>query len=95
MPVDALASEFRTEDGEIDVETLSQTPETQTTSPEDDPDEPSVDALSGDDKQAIKDKLKRAEMFEGRTPEHVDTLRNEAAELAGVEDASEIEVDAL
>jgi len=94
MPVDTLAEEFRGEDGDLEVDSLAQNPETQTTTP-DEGNEGGVDTLSADEAQEVKDKLKRAQMLEGRTPEHVDTLRSEAAELAGVEDAGEIEVDAL
>jgi hypothetical protein len=92
MGVDALAHEFRGEDGEIEADTLSQSPETGTAET---PDEPETDTLSADDKRAIEDKLRRADMMESRTPEHADTLRSEAAALAGVDDADEIEVDAL
>lgn len=93
MPVDTLAEEFRGEDGDLKVDSLAQNPETQTTNGGDET--PSVDTLSGEEKSEIKEKLRRAAMLEGRTPDHVDTLRSEAAELAGVEDADEIEVDAL
>jgi len=92
MPVDALANEFRNEDGEIEPETLSQNPESQT--PET-PDEPENDTLSAEEKSEIRDKLDKAEMMDGRTPDYADTLRSEAADIAGVEDADEIEVDAL
>lgn len=93
MSVDALAHEFRNEDGEIEADTLSQNPESQT--PDETPNDSETDTLSAEEKQAVEDKLRRADMLESRTPEHADTLRSEAADLAGVEDADEIEVDAL
>jgi hypothetical protein len=92
MGVDALAHEFRNEDGEIEADTLSQTPETETT---DEPAEPEKDTLSAAEKREVEDKLRRADLMESRTPDHADTLRSEAADMAGVEDADEIEVDAL
>lgn len=94
MDVDALANEFRNEDGEIEAETLSQTPETQNP-PANPGGSTGKDTLSAEEKSEIEDKLKRADLLENRTPEHAETLRSEAAELAGVEDADEIEVDAL
>jgi len=93
MSVDALAHEFRNEDGDIEADTLSQTPETET--PETDPDNSGTDTLSADEKRTIEDKLRRADLMESRTPEHADTLRSEAADLAGVDEADDIEVDAL
>lgn len=92
MGVDALAHEFRGEDGEIEADTLSQSPETQTAET---PDEPNKDTLSADEKQEVEDKLRRADLLESRTPDHADTLRSEAADLAGVDEADDIEVDAL
>ena len=92
MGVDALAHEFRNEEGEIEADTLSQTPETET--PET-PADPENDTLSADEKKEIQDMLRRADLMESRTPDHADTLRSEAADMAGVEDADEIEVDAL
>jgi hypothetical protein len=92
MPVDALAEEFRGEDGEIQADTLSQSPETEAT---DETPEPESDTLSGEDKEEVRDMLRRADLLESRTPDHADTLRSEAAELAGVDDHEEIEVDAL
>jgi len=91
MPVDALANEFRNDDGEIEVSTLSQSPETQTGGGS----EVETETLSASEKEEVQDKLRRAEMLEDRTPEHADTLRSEAADIAGVEDAEDIEVDAL
>lgn len=91
MGVDALTNEFRNEDGEIEADTLSQSPETEL--PEETPGD--KDTLSAEEKAEVEDKLRRADLMESRTPDHADTLRNEAAEIAGVEDADEIEVDAL
>lgn len=92
MPVDALAAEFRNDEGDIEAETLSQNPETQTVSTDS---EPSTDSLSASEKKDVEDKLRRAELLESRTPEHADALRSEAADIAGVEDADEIELEAL
>lgn len=94
MGVDALAAEFRNEEGEIDVDSLAQIPESETDTLEN-PDDPEDDTLSADEKSEIKDKLERAERLEGRTPEHVDTLRSEAADMAGVDDYEDIELEAL
>jgi hypothetical protein len=92
MSVDALTAPFESEDGEIEPDTLSQSPETQ--SPDESP-EPDTDTLSGEEKEEVRDMLRRADLLESRTPDHADTLRSEAAELAGVDDHEEIEVDAL
>lgn len=92
MPVDALASEFRNEEGDIDVETLSQTPETGTSEADE---EENTDTLSAEDKEEIQDALRRADLMESRTPEHADTLRENAAELADVESYEDIELEAL
>lgn len=92
--MDALTEPFRGEEGDIDVDTLRQIPETGEVN--DDSDEGSdMDTLSASEKEAIQDKLERADMFESRTPEHAESLRGEAADIAGVEDADEIEVDNL
>lgn len=95
MPVDALCNEFRGEDGEIEPEVLAQTPETGTVETPDENDDPEADTLSADEKAEVREKLDKAEMMGDRTPEYADTLRAEAAEIAGVDDADEIEVDAL
>jgi len=93
MGVDALSAEFTNEDGELEADALAQPVETQQPNPNEDDGE--QDALSGDAKEAVADKLRRADLLDSRTPEHADTLRSEAADLAGVDDHTEIEVDAL
>jgi len=95
MPVDALCNEFRDEDGDISPDTLNQSPETTTGDGGDGGDNGGTDTLSAEEKQTVRDKLDKADMMADRTPEYADTLRSEAADLAGVEDADEIEVDAL
>lgn len=95
MPVDALTAEFRNDDGEIEADVLSQTPETETSSGGGDGENGGVDTLSGEDKSEVQDLLRRADLLADRTPDHADTLRSKAADIAGVEDADEIEVDAL
>jgi hypothetical protein len=93
MPVDALCNEFRDDDGNIEADALAQNPETGQADGGDN--SGGTDTLSADDKAEIEDKLRRAGMMESRTPDHADTLRSEAAEIAGVDDAEDIEVDAL
>jgi len=44
------------------------------------------DTLSGDVQSEVKEKLRRADLMESRTPDHADTLRSDAANLAGVDD---------
>jgi hypothetical protein len=92
MPVDALCNEFRNDEGEIEPETLNQSPETGTVENDE---EPSVDALSKDDKEEVQDLLRRADLLEQRTPDHADTLRSQAADLAGVDDPDEIELEVM
>jgi len=87
MTVDALTAEFRDEDGELEADTLAQNPETGTggSSGEE------KDTLSGGVPEEAKDKLRRANLLEDRTPDHADTLRAEAADLAGVDEWETLE----
>lgn len=95
MPVDALCNEFRDEDGDISPDTLQQNVETTTGGDDPNRADPENDTLSSEEKATVRDKLDKAEMMDDRTPEYADTLRSEAASIAGVDDAEEIEVDAL
>jgi len=89
MDVDALTSEFRDEDGDLEADTLAQNPETGTANTDTDGDD--TDTLSGGVPDEAKDKLRRADLMADRTPEHADTLRSEAADLAGVDDWETLE----
>lgn len=92
MPVDALANEFRNDEGEIEPEVLAQNPESGSVETPDDPDS---DTLSASEKEEIEQKLEKAEKMDDRTPEYADTLRSEAAEIAGVDSAEDIELEVL
>lgn len=94
MPVDALCNEFRDEEGDLSPDVLNQTPETTTGGSEvDEPEE--TDTLSAEEKREVRDKLEKADMMEDRTPEYADTLRSDAASIAGEDSHEDIEVDAL
>jgi hypothetical protein len=92
MPVDALCNEFRNEDGELEPDTLNQTPETTAGEVDNSGDNEGnqsddwLETLSRSDADKIRRKIRKADSFEGRGIEsRADTLRAEAAEIAGTE----------
>jgi hypothetical protein len=102
MGVEDMVEQFRDEgdDGEIKLESLSQQPETggEPDDPTDDTDDDGsadTDSLSASDRNEVREKLEKANRMEQRTPEFSETLRQEAAEIAGVDDADEIDFEVL
>ena len=72
-------------------EALSMTPNPQTGDPDPtDPDGGSIGDLSSDDKAAIESLMNRTETFDGVNDQIAESLREDAADLAGVEDADEL-----
>lgn len=58
---------------------------------DDDPE--GIEALTGEQANLVRDKLRRAAIMEGRTPQYAYSLRAEAAEMVpGVESWEEIEI---
>lgn len=98
--MDALTEPFRDEEGEIDVDTLRQVPETGDVDT-DTPEEPEVegfdiDSLSRDDIEKLDLLAQKRKAFDNRgVPSRVDSLEAEMAEVAGVEDFEDIELEAL
>ena len=100
MTVPAMVNQFRDdEDDTIDLESLAQHPETgsadedeveESETPDDDP----YDALSTSERDDAKDKIERAERFGLRLPDHADGLRQEAADIVGV-DVDDLDVERL
>lgn len=101
MGVSDMVEQFREEgeDGEIKLESLSQQPETGGAGEDeiDDSDDPEeqVDSLSADERREVETKLDRASKMENRTPEYAESLRQQAADIVGVDDADDINVEAL
>jgi aryl carrier-like protein len=103
MPVDALCNEFRNEDGELEPDTLNQSPETTTgeSGSEDeggDSDGDWLDSLSRSEADEIRRKIRKADSFEGRgVDSRADTLRAEAAEIAGTDkdEMEDLKLEAL
>lgn len=109
MSLGAMISEFKDDDGEFELEALSQHPETGGTggsgSGTDNGSGNGGGSGSGDgfdpadvdleNRQEAKDRLRRASLMENRTPEHAEALRNEAADLLGVDDADDVDVEVL
>lgn len=87
MTIDALTAEFRNDDGDLEADTLAQEPEAAVPSGGSDTDTLSGASITDD----VKDKLRRADLLADRTPDHADTLRQEAAEAAGVDDWETLE----
>lgn len=97
MGLQAMVSEFRDDEGDIDLAALSQHPETggTDTSGSDGGSDGSaggstgdgldLDSLSVEERNEAKDKLRRAEIMENRTPNHAEALREEAASIVGVD----------
>lgn len=107
MSAPQMVNQFRDEDdGDIELESLAQHPETGGADEDevddadadadggDDDDDP-LDSLSADDRRNVKDKLETADMMESRTPDYADSLRSEAADIVGVDDADEIDMEVL
>lgn len=111
MGLGAMISEFKDEDGEFELEALSQHPETGgaggSGSDGSGSGSGSGDGGSGgsdgfdpadvdvETRQEAKDRLRRADLMENRTPEHAEALRNEAADLLDVEEVDEIDYEVL
>ncbi|MFC6825682.1 hypothetical protein [Halopelagius fulvigenes] len=102
LSLDNLMAEFETDDGEFDAEALVQSPETGST--DDDPADPNggdvgaddgVDALSEDEREEIRSKLARADTLNGVNSSYAESLREEAAEAAGVDSYDDIDMEAL
>ena len=95
-----LTEPFRDGDGDIDVDTLQQTPETQEPgTPDDeggDDDGFDPDALSLSEREELQRLHKKRTTFANRGMDgRADTLAREMADLADVEDHDEIELEAL
>lgn len=110
MGAPAMVNQFRDEDdGEVELEALAQQPETGGADPQgdggsgadddggDDPDDDPnpVDALSADERKAVRENLEKADMMTDRTPDYAETLRTEAKETLGVDDLDEIDREDL
>jgi len=96
MSIEAMAAEFRDDDDDLGIDAFTQDPETGG-SPSD-PDDPdagpgSIEALAADQRSDVKDKLRRADLLEDRTPDHAESLRREAADIVGVDDPDDLDVE--
>lgn len=95
--MDALTEPFRDDDGNLQVDTLRQEPETgepdAPTDDGDDPDDPmSVDSLSLDERDSLQQKRQKITAFENRgMPGRADTLRAEIAEMFGADEYDDVE----
>ena len=100
MELPAMVEQFSDEeDGKIKIESLNQHPETGGAGSDEGGDgssgsEPNDD-LSASDRNDAREKLERAAKMEDRTPEYADTLRQEAANIVGVDDADDIDMETL
>lgn len=97
LDFDALMSEFEDGDGDFEADALVQSPEAgqPAMSPNNDSGPGSVEALSSEDQTEVKNLLRRAKLLGDRTPEHSEALREEAAEIVGVDGADDIEMEVL
>ena len=98
LDFDALVTEFEDDEGNLDAEALVQSPETGGAGDADDPrDDPggSPGDLDAEDRETVRDNLRRADLLEDRTPDHAEALRSEAAALVGVDDHDDIDMEAL
>lgn len=98
--MDALTEPFRDDEGAIDVDTLQQQPETQSTTGTDSDDGDTEgfqpDALSLSDREELRRlKMKRTSFANRGMGGRVDTLNAEIRDLAGVDDADDIDWEAL
>ena len=96
-----LTEPFRDDDGDIDVDTLQQTPETQEPgAPDDEGGDDDTgfdpDALSLSEREELQRLARKRTTFANRGMDgRADTLAREMADLAGVDDHDEIELEAL
>lgn len=88
LSFDALAGEFENEEGEFDAEALVQSPETGGVSDDEEEEDAEFDAeaLSADEREEINSLLARADNLEAVDPDYAESLREDAAELAGADD---------
>ena len=100
MTAPQMVEQFRDEDDGLTFDGLSQQPESGGAAgeePEDaDPETPAdaYESLDGNDRKEFRDKARRAQIMEKRTPKYADKLRTEAAEILGIE-TEEDELDAF
>lgn len=95
MSFEAKVAQFEDDGGEFDVDAFVQQPETGS-GEDDDPDNTvDVDALSEEEIEDIESKAARAETFDSIDPEHAEALREEAAEVAGVEEFDTVQTEVL
>lgn len=98
--MDALTEPFRDDEGDINVDTLRQEPETKSGaggSGGDDPsDDPDPDTLSLDDKEELQRLDRKRRTFRSRGIDgRADTLEAEMCELAGIKDFDTLETEVL
>ena len=95
--MDALTEPFRDEDGDLDVDTLRQEPETgdvDATPEGGDDTEPTIDALGRSDREAIRTKRQKMSTFQSRNMSgRVDSLQREIAGIVGAESYDDIADD--
>lgn len=96
LELEALMAEFEDEDGDLDAEALVQSPEAGGAEEPDEPEQPSgAESLSSEERDELRSLSARAETFDGVDPEYAESLREDAAELAGVDAFDDIEMEAL
>lgn len=90
LSFDALWDEF-TDDGDDtpDIAVLTQTPEAGGIG------EDEEEGPTADDVDEIESKLSRADMMERHAPDHAESLRSDAADMAGVESHEDIDLEVL
>lgn len=90
MGLEAMAAEVG---DDLDVEVLSQEPETGDVSgtESEGAETESLGDVDAETKSEAADILRRADLMKDRTPDHADALRQEAAELLGAEDVEALE----
>lgn len=94
--MDALTEPYRNDDGDIDVDTLRQEPETQTSAGGsgngDDPVD--IDTLGRDERELVQKKRQKITTFEERDMDgRVDALKGDIAEIVGADDYEDVEAD--
>lgn len=94
---EALTEPYRDEEGDLEVETLRQEPETGEVDTEtEEPDGFDVDSLSHGDVEEIKTLERKRRAFDSRgVNDRVDVLENKMADVAGVDEFDEIEMEEL
>ena len=93
---EALTEPYRNDDGDIEVDTLRQTPETgdpDDPTDSDDPDAPDIDALSGSEQRRIVEVLQpKRRSFQNRGMDNsAEKIESEILELTGFDDYDEVE----